>query len=134
MVFHYLFQCTAVIDIAVVALFLIDYFTSLGVEDGGDMGLDGVGAVVAVGFEGCENFVEAALTFAGEGVALWFSVAFKWVEAVFDMNMRDVCFDCLVELKGILPWVGLGFGAVTLKGGVASVKDEFEPRHFVDQS
>jgi hypothetical protein len=67
---------------------------------------DDISAVVAVGFESGEDFGQAALAFARQCVTLGFVAALDGVEAVFNVNVGDMCFDGLVEFQRVLPRVG----------------------------
>ena len=87
----------AVLDVGVVALFPVGFLAVGGVEDGGDVGLDGDAAGVVVGFEFFEDFSDFGLSVAGEGVGGGLGFASGGIGAVFDVDVGDVGFDLLVE-------------------------------------
>ena len=108
-----------------------------GVEDGGDVGLDGEAAVVAGGFEFGEDLTDFGLAGSGEGVFGGLGFASGRIGAVFDVDVDDVLADGVVKFKRVLPRessIGLGLGAVHLEDGVGGVEDEFEAGHFFGES
>ena len=123
-----------VFDVGAVALVPVGFFTVGGVEDGGDVRLDGETAVVAVVFEFGEDFTDFALSCSGEGVFGGFGFALGRIGAVFDMHVDDVFFDGAVEFERVLPGEGFRFGAVALEDGVGGVEDEFETGDFFDEA
>ena len=108
-----------------------------GVEDGGDVGLDGEAAVVAGVFEFGENLAHFGLAGPGEGVFGGLGFAGGGIGAVLDMDVDDVLAHGVIEVEGVLPReraVALGLRAVLLKDGVGGVEDEFESGHFFDEA
>ena len=62
---HEGFELAAVVDVAGVALFPIDFFVFLNVEDGGDVRLNSDPAVVTPIMGVCQDVFDAAEAFAG---------------------------------------------------------------------
>jgi hypothetical protein len=124
-IFHQSVHGVPVFNIGIVTLLPIGLFTLGRVENSGNMWFNGKTAIVTITFECPENLEDLCLAFARESILGGFGFTCGGISTILDMNVNDVLPDLLVKFKRVLPWKGLGLGAVELKNWVSGVEDQF---------
>ena len=99
------FHGLAVVDVGLVTLGPI-HVIGLGVENGGDVRLNGDESLVVAFFQIIDDGGDVSLAIAGEDV-FRFYIIIERVATVLDVDVDDVLTHGLVKLPRILPRVGI---------------------------